>query len=220
MRSFNPSKRKGKTREIKETTVFTLTTFSFLWLLFVCIVLHCSIVHHSEECGVSVCLQGNGQCSPGKENSRILADMSTPNGQTVPRGANSPDGECSINRNILMWSAKWRFTMSLTQCPWYIHTVSDRLLPLIWQYAVFMMWSALTCLLLFLLILLGFLSQNVHGGDCSLQVSPPWTFCLHPLLCLHWLDSNSFGNLKNSFSCPHLPPLAPTKILTIYGSTN
>ncbi|XP_024919410.1 zinc finger protein Helios isoform X2 [Cynoglossus semilaevis] len=33
----------------------------------------------------------NGQCSPGKENSRILADMSTPNGQTVPRGANSPD---------------------------------------------------------------------------------------------------------------------------------
>lgn len=125
MRSFNPSKRKGKTREIKETTVFTLTTFSFLWLLFVCIVLHCSIVHHSEECGVSVCLQGNGQCSPGKENSRILADMSTPNGQTVPRGANSPDGECSINRNILMWSAKWRFTMSLTQCVLDTYTLSQ-----------------------------------------------------------------------------------------------
>ncbi|XP_074515720.1 zinc finger protein Helios [Sebastes fasciatus] len=32
----------------------------------------------------------NGQCSPGKENSRMLADASTPNGQTVPQGPNSP----------------------------------------------------------------------------------------------------------------------------------
>lgn len=32
----------------------------------------------------------NGQCSPGKENSRLLADVSTPNGQTVPQGPNSP----------------------------------------------------------------------------------------------------------------------------------
>ncbi|TDH06961.1 hypothetical protein EPR50_G00119420 [Perca flavescens] len=32
----------------------------------------------------------NGQCSPGKENSRMLADTSTPNGQTVPQGPNSP----------------------------------------------------------------------------------------------------------------------------------
>uniref|UniRef100_UPI0037E88E56 zinc finger protein Helios n=1 Tax=Semicossyphus pulcher TaxID=241346 RepID=UPI0037E88E56 len=32
----------------------------------------------------------NGQCSPGKENSRMLADMSTSNGQTVPQGPNSP----------------------------------------------------------------------------------------------------------------------------------
>ncbi|XP_058479035.1 zinc finger protein Helios isoform X2 [Solea solea] len=33
----------------------------------------------------------NGQCSPGKENSRRLVDMSTPNGQTVLQGPNSPD---------------------------------------------------------------------------------------------------------------------------------
>ncbi|XP_029386043.1 zinc finger protein Helios [Echeneis naucrates] len=33
----------------------------------------------------------NGQCSPGKENSRMLADVSTSNGQTVPQGPNSPD---------------------------------------------------------------------------------------------------------------------------------
>uniref|UniRef100_A0A3B4UMF3 IKAROS family zinc finger 2 n=1 Tax=Seriola dumerili TaxID=41447 RepID=A0A3B4UMF3_SERDU len=32
----------------------------------------------------------NGKFSPGKENSRMLADMSTPNGQTVPQGPNSP----------------------------------------------------------------------------------------------------------------------------------
>ncbi|XP_042283084.1 zinc finger protein Helios [Thunnus albacares] len=32
----------------------------------------------------------NGQCSPGKEKSRMLVDMSTPNGQTVPQGPNSP----------------------------------------------------------------------------------------------------------------------------------
>ncbi|XP_075895882.1 zinc finger protein Helios isoform X3 [Nelusetta ayraudi] len=31
----------------------------------------------------------NGQCSPG-ENSRMLADVSTPNGQPVPQGPNSP----------------------------------------------------------------------------------------------------------------------------------
>uniref|UniRef100_A0A3P8T5T1 IKAROS family zinc finger 2 n=1 Tax=Amphiprion percula TaxID=161767 RepID=A0A3P8T5T1_AMPPE len=34
----------------------------------------------------------NGQYSPGKENSRMLADMSAPNGQTVPQGPNSPSG--------------------------------------------------------------------------------------------------------------------------------
>nr|XP_043875592.1 zinc finger protein Helios [Solea senegalensis]XP_043875593.1 zinc finger protein Helios [Solea senegalensis]XP_043875594.1 zinc finger protein Helios [Solea senegalensis] len=33
----------------------------------------------------------NGQCSPGKENSRRLVDMSTPNGQTVLQSPNSPD---------------------------------------------------------------------------------------------------------------------------------
>ncbi|XP_067372505.1 zinc finger protein Helios isoform X5 [Channa argus] len=32
----------------------------------------------------------NGQCSPGKQNSSMLADMSTPNGETVPQGPNSP----------------------------------------------------------------------------------------------------------------------------------
>nr|XP_046259829.1 zinc finger protein Helios [Scatophagus argus]XP_046259830.1 zinc finger protein Helios [Scatophagus argus]XP_046259831.1 zinc finger protein Helios [Scatophagus argus]XP_046259832.1 zinc finger protein Helios [Scatophagus argus]XP_046259833.1 zinc finger protein Helios [Scatophagus argus] len=32
----------------------------------------------------------NGQCSPSEENSRMLANMSTPNGQTVPQGPNSP----------------------------------------------------------------------------------------------------------------------------------
>ncbi|KAE8299437.1 Zinc finger protein Helios Ikaros family zinc finger protein 2 [Larimichthys crocea] len=32
----------------------------------------------------------NGQCSPGEENSRMLVDMSTQNGQTVPQGPNSP----------------------------------------------------------------------------------------------------------------------------------
>ncbi|XP_071381003.1 zinc finger protein Helios isoform X1 [Centroberyx affinis] len=32
----------------------------------------------------------NGQCSPRKENSRMLADLSTPNGLTAPQGPNSP----------------------------------------------------------------------------------------------------------------------------------
>nr|XP_029133520.1 zinc finger protein Helios isoform X2 [Labrus bergylta] len=32
----------------------------------------------------------NGQCSPGKENSRMSGEMSTPNGQTLPQGPNSP----------------------------------------------------------------------------------------------------------------------------------
>ncbi|XP_031714323.1 zinc finger protein Helios isoform X2 [Anarrhichthys ocellatus] len=32
----------------------------------------------------------NGQCSPGKENSRMLAAVSTPNGRTVPQVPNSP----------------------------------------------------------------------------------------------------------------------------------
>ena len=50
----------------------------------------------------SVCLPGNGQCSPGKENSRVLVDMSTPNGETDHQGPHSPSGECSINRNMLM----------------------------------------------------------------------------------------------------------------------
>ncbi|XP_034059923.1 zinc finger protein Helios [Gymnodraco acuticeps] len=34
--------------------------------------------------------ESNGQCSPGRENSRMSADTSTPNGQTVPQGPNSP----------------------------------------------------------------------------------------------------------------------------------
>lgn len=41
----------------------------------------------------SVHLPGNGQCSPGDENSRMLADLSAANGQTVPQGPNSPNGE-------------------------------------------------------------------------------------------------------------------------------
>ncbi|KAM7407617.1 hypothetical protein PAMA_003375 [Pampus argenteus] len=36
------------------------------------------------------CCASNGQCSPGKEKSRVLADVSTPNGQTAPQGPNSP----------------------------------------------------------------------------------------------------------------------------------
>uniref|UniRef100_A0A3Q0S1W2 IKAROS family zinc finger 2 n=1 Tax=Amphilophus citrinellus TaxID=61819 RepID=A0A3Q0S1W2_AMPCI len=44
-----------------------------------------------------LCLPGNGQCSPGKENSRMLADISAPNGQTVPQGPNSP-GELIIKQ--------------------------------------------------------------------------------------------------------------------------
>ncbi|XP_035030787.1 zinc finger protein Helios isoform X2 [Hippoglossus stenolepis] len=32
----------------------------------------------------------NGQCSPGKENARVLVDMSTPNGETDHQGPNSP----------------------------------------------------------------------------------------------------------------------------------
>ncbi|KAM9342596.1 zinc finger protein Helios isoform 1-T2 [Pholidichthys leucotaenia] len=32
----------------------------------------------------------NGQCSPGKENSRMLVDMPAPNGQTVPQGPDYP----------------------------------------------------------------------------------------------------------------------------------
>uniref|UniRef100_A0A668A1K4 IKAROS family zinc finger 2 n=1 Tax=Myripristis murdjan TaxID=586833 RepID=A0A668A1K4_9TELE len=39
----------------------------------------------SNGCCVAVCLPGNGQCSPRKENSRTLADVSTPNGQTAPQ---------------------------------------------------------------------------------------------------------------------------------------
>ncbi|CAG09253.1 unnamed protein product [Tetraodon nigroviridis] len=34
--------------------------------------------------------KGNGQCSPGDENSRMLADVSAANGQTGPQGPNSP----------------------------------------------------------------------------------------------------------------------------------
>ncbi|XP_006802417.1 zinc finger protein Helios [Neolamprologus brichardi] len=39
----------------------------------------------------------NGKCSPGKENSRMLADISAPNGETVPQGPNSP-GELTIKQ--------------------------------------------------------------------------------------------------------------------------
>lgn len=60
------------------------------------------IVYNNEDCCVSVCLPGNGQCSPGKENSRMLVDMSTPNGETVPQGPNSPSGECFIDRYTLI----------------------------------------------------------------------------------------------------------------------
>lgn len=48
---------------------------------------------YNEDCLVSVRLPGNGQCSPGDENSRMLPDMSAANGQTVPQGPNSPSGE-------------------------------------------------------------------------------------------------------------------------------
>lgn len=48
---------------------------------------------YSEDCLVSVHLPGNGQCSPGDENPRMLADASAANGQTVPQGLNSPSGE-------------------------------------------------------------------------------------------------------------------------------
>ncbi|XP_028292562.1 zinc finger protein Helios isoform X3 [Gouania willdenowi] len=46
----------------------------------------------SEDYGAS-----NGQCSPSKENSRMLADMSAPNGQAVPLAPNSP-GELTIKQ--------------------------------------------------------------------------------------------------------------------------
>lgn len=52
-----------------------------------------SIIWFIEDCLVSFHLPGNGQCSPGKENSRTSGDMSTANGQTVPQGPNSPSGE-------------------------------------------------------------------------------------------------------------------------------
>lgn len=48
---------------------------------------------YNEDCLVPVCLPGNGQCSPGDENPRMLADASAANGQTVPQGLNSPSGE-------------------------------------------------------------------------------------------------------------------------------
>lgn len=52
------------------------------------------IIHCSDYSSVPLCCPGNGQCSPG-ENSRMLADVSTPNGKPVPQGPNSPSGECS-----------------------------------------------------------------------------------------------------------------------------
>lgn len=54
-----------------------------------------SIIQVIEDCLVSFRLPGNGQCSPGKENSRKSGDMSTANGQAVPQGPNSPNGEFS-----------------------------------------------------------------------------------------------------------------------------
>lgn len=57
------------------------------------------VLYHSDDCLVSRCLPGNGQCSPG-ENSRMLVDVSTPNGQPVPQGPNSPSGECSQDTHI------------------------------------------------------------------------------------------------------------------------
>lgn len=76
---------------------------SFPFITALCLLYNYSIVHHNEDC---VCLPGNGKCSPGKENSRMLADMSTPNGQAVPQGPNSPNGECSININTCGWSTR------------------------------------------------------------------------------------------------------------------
>lgn len=58
-----------------------------------------SILYYSDNCLVSLCLPGNGKCSPG-ENSRMLADVSTPNGQPVPQGPNSPSGECSQDAHV------------------------------------------------------------------------------------------------------------------------
>lgn len=63
-------------------------------------------MYNNEDVGVPVCLLGNGQCSPGKENSRMSVDMSTPNGETVSQGPNSPSGEWLINRYTLTWSAR------------------------------------------------------------------------------------------------------------------
>lgn len=36
----------------------------------------------------------------------MLADMSAPNGETVPQGPNSPSGESSINRYTSLWPAR------------------------------------------------------------------------------------------------------------------
>ena len=84
-----------------------------------CLLHRYCIVQHNEDRYVSVCLPGNGQCSPGEVNSRMLADMSTPNGQTVPQGPNSPSGECSIKRYTFLQSARSSY-------PTHTHTHTHR----------------------------------------------------------------------------------------------
>lgn len=64
------------------------------------------------QIAVFLCLPGNGKCSPGKENSRMLADISAPNGETVPQGPNSPGGECSVIRYTFLQSSKNSCRMS------------------------------------------------------------------------------------------------------------
>lgn len=45
----------------------------------------------------------------------MLADVSTPNGQTLPQGPNSPSGECSINRNTFGVVCQEHLQYALTQ---------------------------------------------------------------------------------------------------------
>ena len=52
---------------------------------------------------VAVCLQGNGDCPPRKENSRMSVDLSanTPNGQE-PQGPKSPSGKWLLDRKSVV----------------------------------------------------------------------------------------------------------------------
>lgn len=51
----------------------------------------------------------------------MLVDMSTPNGQAVPQGPNSPSGECSLDAHVCtLPKAKYRFFFFLQ-----IHTYTQ-----------------------------------------------------------------------------------------------